>query len=122
MSFGSISQRLGCVTPKLNYLDLTNNEITEFDLQHFSCAESLTYVYLEGNKLTELSGSLNKTVFPLLRFFDISNNSWKCPHLESLVASLNEMNVMYKIKDEKCSWYSRELGGICCKGTQFWPF
>ena len=110
-SFGSISKRLGCVTPKLVELILIDNELTTFDLQQFSCAEKLYEVNLAYNKLKELTGNLNQTIFSNLQFFGIRHNLWKCPNLERIVTDLNEMNVTF-FEDENCPGQS--FGGICC--------
>ena len=111
-SFGAIRRKSRCVTPKLHILNVANNEIATFNFIQFHCSKSLAFVNLEDNKLSMLPANLNRENFPILTFFDFYRNPWKCPHIEKIVTSLDEMEINY-VKDEECS--GKSVGGICCK-------
>ena len=110
-SFGSIDPEGNCVSPKMQTIDFSNNQMTEIDLKQFDCANGLHFVSLKNNNITDLSFNLSKSSYPDLTHFDITENQWNCQSLEKVTSGLKEMQFIYE-KDANCS--EKSVDEICC--------
>ena len=107
-AFGTIGPKWGCAPRKFEYLDLSQNELSEIDLQQFRCAKKLKGVDLRDNKLSNLSFNLSKSNFPDLLEFDITKNPWQCQSLEKIESDLRKMTYY----NDDCS--GKSIDGIGC--------
>ena len=113
-SFKPIFDDGSCVTPKLRELNLADNSLKHVNLKQFSCAPKLSFVDLRNNQLMELDIEVTRTVFPALNNFFITNNSWTCANLNSIMG-LSEGLVSFvpmTTTDMLCEM--QEVNGICC--------
>lgn len=100
---------------KLQTLDLSKNQLKKIDFKIFlPCLKELQMFYLEGNKLTELTG-FRKQLFPKLQTLGIQNMNFNCSYVHTFFDSMvwPELNIdserlySFAVKEDN-------VGGIRC--------
>lgn len=99
---------------KLWKLDLSLNQLTEFDFEVFRPQrEYLHDIYLHGNKIKSLNG-WNGTILPKLKILTISNNLLECDYLGEFMHKAN-LNITWTRNEYLGSNHSNVDGITCIK-------
>ncbi|KAG5670409.1 hypothetical protein PVAND_000677 [Polypedilum vanderplanki] len=99
---------------KLEYLDLSYNDLSTFDHQNFLALDNLKTLDLSGNKLRMLFNFENiKEILPKLQFIALEGNKWSCSYLSLIKKSFNKQQVQL-IEAKKPVKNERNIFGIQC--------
>lgn len=101
----------------LKTLDLSYNSMTYFDLNFLLSINSLENLYLHGNGISYTSQiDLNdvRTIFPEIKSLGISENSFSCEVLATIIRSMAKASIQLVIEDGKFVNNRRNLRGVSC--------
>lgn len=103
---------------ELKELDLSYNDIRTIDLKNLRIRELRT-IQLNGNNLTELDLKNIRRFLPNLRAIEVSDNSFNCTYLRSLVAQLKEtVNLEINVRHDLIA-NGTHINGVKCADTNF---
>lgn len=108
IKFGTFSHQTG-----VRMLDISDNGLGFFDMQMIFSMNSLTYLDISGNNLTELKNIESAhTTFTALEKIDLSNNKWTCKYLMRLMRVMQAYRVamMHSLVEE----HQSNIHGIFC--------
>lgn len=101
----------------LKVLDLSYNEMTYFDLNFLLSIPSLQTLLVHGNGISyasQLDLSDVRTEFPELTSLGISENSFSCEVLSSIMKKMLKANIHLVVEDGKFVNNQRNLRGVAC--------
>lgn len=125
---------------RLQHLNLSENQLTEFDihfpeslqildisynrLRQFSVnvtLDNLQQLYIEGNHLTTIDSSITLNI-PNLQIMSIENNDWSCKYLtrKMLVLSMYDVKITYPESGTHNRNYDSAFKGIGCYNNGNW--
>lgn len=101
---------------QLQSLDLSYNNLRTINLDTFSpYFKNLDNLYIDGNNLTELSGTMSLVkAIPELSIIGISNNRFNCSYLTLLVDTLNLNKIKISLDPDQSISNSTHISGIAC--------
>lgn len=101
----------------LKTLDFSFNNMTYFDLNFLLSISSLENLYLHGNGIayaTQIDLSDVPSIFPHLKSVGISENSFSCEVLSSIIKTMVKLSIQLVIEDGKFVNNRRNLRGVTC--------
>jgi Leucine-rich repeat (LRR) protein len=102
---------------QLRTLDLSYNAFPYFELDFLLSARSLQRLILNGNGISyasQLELSDINSAFPSLKSIEISNNSFACEVLASMIRKLDKAQIELVVVDDEFVSDARNLRGIKC--------
>jgi Ran GTPase-activating protein (RanGAP) involved in mRNA processing and transport len=102
---------------RLRILDLSYNAFPYFELDFLLSIRSLEKLFLSGNGISYASQlELNdiSSAFPKLKSVAISNNSFACEVLASMIRKLDKAKIELVVNDDEFVSDARNLRGIKC--------
>lgn len=101
----------------LKTLDFSYNNMTYFDLNFLLSISSLENLYLHGNGIayaTQIDLSDVRSIFPHLKTVGISENSFSCEVLSTIIKTMVKSSIQLVIEDGKFVNNRRNLRGVTC--------
>lgn len=101
----------------LKTLDFSYNNMTYFDLNFLLSISSLENLYLHGNGISyasQIDFSGVHSIFPHLKTVGISENSFSCEVLSTIIKTMLKSSVQLVIEDGKFVNTRRNLRGVTC--------
>ena len=103
---------------KLKTLDIGGNQLKEIDFHMYTALKNLEYFDISNNNLTQFDNAENiKTVLPVLKQIDISQNKWNCSYLAKLEIALNNEAIIIKTPSNQNLNSTNIMGIECMKET-----
>lgn len=99
----------------LKFLDLSNNQIGNFDLHTLKNLTNLEILRLDSNGMEQLIGYEDvKMILPQLNSIGLSHNNFSCSYLQSLVKVLQNAKVELSTPASNLEWILLNFPGIKC--------
>lgn len=101
----------------LKTLDLSYNFFAYFELDFLLSLQSLENLYLSGNGISyasQLELSNIRATFPVLKSIALSENTFACEVLASMIRKLDKAGIELIVDEEKFVNDARNLRGIKC--------
>lgn len=101
----------------LKTLDFSYNSFAYFEMDFLLSVGSLENLYLSGNGISyasQLELSDIRSTFPALKSIALSENTFACEVLASMIRKLDKAGIELKIDEEKFVKHARNLRGIKC--------
>lgn len=95
-------------------LDISYNELGTFDLRMFDGQNDLTEIFLDGNKLRNISLDGLKESLPSLKSIGISDNSWRCTELSSILTHLYSSGIQIYVENPLFNEDGDNVAGVGC--------
>ncbi|XP_037048130.1 toll-like receptor 7 [Bradysia coprophila] len=102
---------------KLISLDVSDNQLTEFDFDlFFPIVHDLRSLYLSQNRLQHLNGFRN-AIFPSLVLLDIKNNPFNCSYLKYFFGLVNWDKIRLAVDPLSTQSRKSNIRGINCEAS-----
>lgn len=101
----------------LRTLDFSNNNNPYFDLNYLLSVRNLENLYLNGNGISyaqQIDLTDVRSSFPAMKSLGISNNSFACEVLASIIRKLDKAGIELIVSDDDFINDSRNLRGVKC--------
>lgn len=111
----TMPQSFSWANNQLMILDLSMNNLGNFDVHNLEYLTNLEFLGLDSNNMSELNRFEDiKDVLPQLRHIGLSNNTFSCSYLESLIKTLAEDGVEPLMAVSDLEYVLPNVKGIKC--------
>lgn len=111
----TMPQSFSWANNQLMILDLSMNNLGNFDVHNLEYLTNLEFLGLDSNNMSELNRFEDiKDVLPQLRHIGLSNNTFSCSYLETLIKTLAEDGVEPLMAVSDLEYVLPNVKGIKC--------
>lgn len=109
ITFGTFSSQKDLVT-----LDISYNDLKQINFDVFvPYLKHITYLYIDGNNLTEING-LSREMFPDLRTLGLSNNRFQCSEITKTIMRFDLNKIELTVDSNETTSNMTHVSGIAC--------